>query len=279
MLVNLLDGSEASTEGLWGLGIVLVVAICVVSILIAVVSVVAFVLRIKIFFNYWVTNRQKTEGGYNGCTAATTLLQNLGYSDIQVKKAGFFRALFFSNHYNPNKKTVYLRASTYYGNHLTAVGLALQKVGLVIQDKRNSAAFKARWRLQKFAIFGPIVFIPIVLVGVIMDFVACSMSGTDFTGMYMLIMSVIGFVYFIASFILSFLVIKVEGKANQETLEIIKEYDFLTPYEQELVAKVFSTYRAAYICDFLVNILELIRFILKIMLNVVALMLKNNNGK
>lgn len=57
MLVNLLAGSEGSTE--LSLSIVLIVAIIIVSALIVVVSLVALVLRIKIFVSYWVTNREK----------------------------------------------------------------------------------------------------------------------------------------------------------------------------------------------------------------------------
>ncbi len=277
-MFNLL--AETGNSQPWlGLSLILLIALAIVTILICIVSLAALVLRIKIFVNYWITDRKKTEGGYNGYSAAVTLLQDLGYGDIQVKQSGFFRAMIFGNHYNPNKKTVYLRKSTYYGENLTAVGLALQKVGLVVLDKNNSASFKMRWRLQKVAVFGPVFFLPIVILGVIGDFVMCVLTGGSFTGLFTLIAACLGFAYFVASFVLSFLVIKVEGRANRETLGIIKGYDFLTPDEQEGVARVFSTYRAAYICDFLINILQLIRIILKILLNIVAAMQNNKNNK
>lgn len=270
MLTNLL--AESNGEAL---SVILIIAIVVVSILIGVATLVALALRIKIFFNYWITNRQKTEGGYNGYTAATEFLKDLGYGDVKVEMGGFFRALFFGNHYNPNKKTIYLRRSTYYGDHLTAIGLALQKVGLVIQDKRNGSV-RSRWRLQKISVFGPIFFMPIVIVGIVCDFVMLYITGGAFTGIFTLIAVFLGFIYFIAGFVLSILVLKVEGKANRETLEIIKNYNFLTPDEQEKVARVFKTYQAAYICDFLINLLELIKLILKILLNIVAVSSKNN---
>lgn len=269
-------GLLAESSGFLGLEIALVIAIAVVSVLILVASVVALVLRIKIFFTYHIANRTKTSGGYTGRTAALTLLSDLGYNDIKVEKCGLFRMLFYGNHYNPNKKTVYLGNTVYNGEHLTAIGLALQKVGLVIQDKRNSAAFKSRWRLQKVALFGPIVFIPIVIVGAVLDLCIALGTGGSFTGIFTLVSTLLGFAYFIVSFILSILVIKVEGKANRETLEIIKNYDFLTPVEQEEVAKVFSAYQAKYICDFLINLLQLIKLILKILLIILASS-KNNN--
>lgn len=122
-------------------------------------------------------------------------MQYLGYNDIKVEKSGFFRAAFFGNHYNPSKKTIYLRSSTYYGEHLTAIGLALQKVGLVIQDKRNSSSFRARWFLQKIALFGPVFFIPIVLAGAIADLVIFFVTGGSFTGIFTLVAALLGFGY------------------------------------------------------------------------------------
>ena len=124
-----------SAEGNLGLEIALIIAIAIVGVLIILVSLVALILRVKIFFSYWVTNREETEAGYTGGEAARSLLDELGYTDVQVKKAGFFSALLYGNHYNPKKKTVYLRASTLNRKNVTSVGLALQKVGVVVQDE------------------------------------------------------------------------------------------------------------------------------------------------
>lgn len=252
-----------------GVELVLFIALAIVTIMIAVASVVALVLRIKIFFSYWVTNRQRTSGGYTGEAAAKKLLAELGYDDIKVEVCGFFRMLLYSNHYNPNKKTIYLRRSVFFGSHLTAIGIALQKVGLAIQDKRNEAAMRRRWKLQKLSVFGSIFFIPIVLVGLVIDFVIMFTTGGEFiSGIGILISAILGTVYFIVCLILSFMTVKVESKANRETLQIMKEHDFLSLSEQEKVAKVFKTYELSYICDFLLNILEIVKFILQIALTV-----------
>lgn len=260
MVLNLLAPSIDGTD------LVLIIAIIIISILIGIAAIAATVLRTIIFFQYWVTNRKKTEGGYNGQSAAYKLLHELGFDDVQVKKCGIFRALIYGNHYNPTHKTVYLLRSALEGEHLTAIGIALQKVGLVIQDKRDSAAFKARWRLQQIGLFGPILFIPLVLVGVILDLVMLFATGGTFTGIFTLITAILAFALFIVCFVLSFLTMKVEGRANRETLEILKNHDFLTPDEQQKVAKVFRTYQLAYITDFLINLLQLIRLVLKILL-------------
>lgn len=248
-----------------GIDLILLIALLIVSVALSIAVVASTVFRIIIFFSYWVTNRQKSSGGYSGATAALKLLAELGYTDIKVEKCGFFKMLFYGNHYNPDKNTIYLRASTYNGENLTTVGLALQKVALVIQDKKDGSV-RSRWRLQQISLFGPILFIPIVIIGLVVDFLTVYISGTVFTGYATMICAVVGAAFFIVCLVLSFLTIKVEGRANKEALEIIKNYDFLNDDEQEKIAKIFKTYLFAYITDFIVSLLQIIKFILKLLL-------------
>lgn len=260
-----------------GIAIVLFVALAIAIVSLVVFSIVALVLKIKIFFAYWVTNRADTSGGYTGATAARKLLDDLGYNDIKVEKIGFFAMLFFGNHYNPKRKTIYLRKSVYNKKHLTAIGLALQKVGLVIQDKRDGDAYMRRWKLQKFAIFSPVVFIPIVLVGLLIDLLIFSDSAS--LGICTLITSIVGFIYFLIGLVLSFRILKTESKANDETLQVLasSESNFLNPEEQSKVAKVFRTYKYSYICDFIFNLLEVIKVFFQILLQIFKLFSKNKN--
>lgn len=247
----------------------LVIAFFVVVILLGVATVVAGILRIIIFFNYWVTDRSKTEAGFTGETAAKHMLEKLGYDDIEVKKAGFFRALVYSNHYNPKKKTVYLRASTFKRDNITSVGLALQKVGIVIQDKKGGSV-KSYWRLKQIAVFGPIMFIPIVIVGIIIDLVTLLMTGGDFSGVGTLVCAILGIAYFIASFVLTIYTIKVEKRANGEALEIMQKYELFTDDEYDKIKKVFRVYILTYITDFIINLLQIIKLILRIAIEVLA---------
>lgn len=257
-----------------GVELGLFLALLVVVILIGIAAIVSAILQLIIAINYWVTDRESTAAGYTGETAAKAMLAKLGYTDISVEKAGLFRALIYGNHYNPKKKTVYLRASTYNRNNVTSVGLALQKVGLAAQDKKDGSV-RARWRLQKIGIFGPILFIPIVIIGAGVDLGVMFLTDGNFTGIGTLIATLIGVAYFIAAFVLTILNIKVEKKANEATLALLREHDFMTDYEIQKLSKVFKTYILAYVANFIISLLELIRVILKIALTVVA----SNNRK
>ncbi len=255
----------------------LVIAFFAVVVLLGVATLVAGILRIIIFFNYWITDRSSTAAGFTGETAAKHMLAELGYGDIEVKKAGFFRALVYSNHYNPKKKIIYLRASTFKRDNITSVGLALQKVGIAIQDKK-SGSVKSYWRLKQIAVFGPIMFIPLVIVGVVIDFITLFMTGGSFSGVGTLVCVILGIAYFVASFVLTIYTIKVEKRANAEALEIMKNYQLFTEDEYDKIAKVFRVYLLTYITDFIINLLQIIKLILKIAINIFAAS-QNSNKK
>ena len=249
--------------------VVLAMSIVVVTILIAIMTVAARIARIRVIYLYWFANRHTSSGGYTGESAARKALDELGFTDIQVRKAGIFRTMIFGNHYNRFTKTIWLRRSTMYGDNLTSVGLAVQKVGLVMQDKREEKAFRTRSLLQMIGVFGPILFIPLVIVGVIIDI------ATGFTKIPSLALLGVGLAFFICSFVFTMLNIPVEKKANKEALEFLQGSDMLTEDEQHEVAKVLRGYLIAYVIDFIINVLKLIQLILKIVLQV-ALSKKNN---
>lgn len=255
---SLFEGSGIESSAIIGL----LTALVIVSIALAVATVAAFVLRIIILANYWVADRTKSVGGYTGGSAAERLIAELGYTDVQVRQAGFFKSMFFGNHYDPNTKTVWLRPSTYRRDNLTSVGLAVQKVAMAAQDKQDSTSLRSRWRLQKLAIFGPIFFIPLVAVGLIIDF------ATGFSGVPLLVFGLIALAYFVASFVLSVLNISVEKRANRDAMEMLEHTNILAPDEQERVRKVLNTYLLQYIVDFVINLLEIIRLLLKLLLRV-----------
>ena len=258
-----------------GVGVGLIIALLVIGIAIVVASIVCGILRLIIAWNYWIA-RKPVASGMTGEQAAREILQRMGVTDVEVKKEGFFRALFYNNHYNPKKKTVYLRRTTFKGKNVTSIALAVQKAALVRQDKENSGRFRARWRLQQCAIFGPLFFLPLVVVGLVIDFVM-SLNGTDFSGVATLSMTAVALVLFVISMLLAGLTIPVEKRATREAIEMLQQTEFLSPDELEKAERVLKTYIIAYITDFIIAILKLIQFILKLILQIFALFANKDN--
>ncbi len=258
-----------------GVGLWLIFALLVVGIAIVVASIVFGILRLIIAWNYWIA-RKPIASGITGEQAALNVLQRLGITDVKVEMEGFFRALFYNNHYNPSKKTIYLRRTTFYGRNVSAVALAAQKAVLVRQDKEDSAKFRARWRLQQCAVFGPMFFIPLVLIGLVIDLVL-TLNGIDFTGIATLIMTAIGLAFFVIAMVLAGLTVSVERRATRETIELLPQTELFQPEEIDKAERVLKTYILAYITDFIIAILKLIQFILKLLLQIFALFTNKDN--
>lgn len=259
LLLSVLDDWSAEL----GVGVALIVALLIVTVALGAALIVLAVLRLIIFWNYWIARRPATSG-ITGGHAAEDMLLRLGIGDVKVEKEGFFRALFYNNHYNPSKKTIYLRRTTFFGTNVTSIAIAAQEVSLVLQDRENSAKFRGRWRLQQLAVFGPAVFLPILLIGLILDF------AVGFTGIPMLIASVIAFAFFLCSMVLAGLTVSVEKRAAKTAVELLAQAPYLTPEEQLKAQKVLRAYILAYITDFVVAILKLIQLILKIAIQIFA---------
>lgn len=239
------------------------IAYLIVTALIAVMLVVALVMRIIVVIKYYKGNHMKTKSGKTSFEVAREALDKAGLSHIQVKKANIFRAFFFGNCYSITKKTIFLRRSIANKDSITAVGLALQKVG--VAKMCEAGDFKARTRsiMSILNIFAPILFIPVVAIGVIVDIL---LLGT--LGIASVIALVIGIFLILSGFIVTLLNIPVEKKANDMALKVIDETKVLDEEEREVVVKVFEAYMIAYICEFILSVLRIIQYVLEIVMKV-----------
>ncbi|MEG1751502.1 MAG: zinc metallopeptidase [Clostridia bacterium] len=241
-----------------GLNTLVSVALIIVGILIIVASLWAGIARIKIFTSYNKFNKIENQSGLTGETAALLLLDRAGLTDVKVKPLGFFRMLMYGNSYSLGKKTIYLRKNIFNKTSITAVGLAVQKVGLAIMHQQKDKKLKARSIVQPLIVFAPVMFIPISIMGFLIDLFLFNMNGIS-----SLIGVAIASVLYIAAFVFVILNIPVEKKANTIAMDIMTQTNFLTQEERSDISVVFKAYISAYVADFVISILYIIQFILK----------------
>lgn len=240
----------------------LAIAYIVVSALVVIMAIVALVMWIVVAIRYSRANRMQTSSGKTSCEVAREALDKAGLHYVQVKKASFLRAWFWGNSYSLSKKTIFLRRNIMEKSSLTAVGLALQKVGIAKAIEGGDIKAKTRNFLQIFGVFGPFMFIPLVLLGAIIDIVLFSHFGTwSIAGL------VVGIIFLLTGALCTFLNIPVEKKANKVALELLEEHKVCTASEREEIKKVLDTYITAYILDFIVTVLRIIQLILEILIN------------
>lgn len=197
-------------------------------------------------------------------------LDQNGLNYVQVKKASFIRAWFFGNSYSLSKKTIFLRRTIMDRDSLTAVGLALQKVGVAKMIANGEKKAIIRNLAQILGLFGPFLFIPLVLTGFILDILLFKTLGV-----FSIVFIIVGLVLLSAGFVVTILNIPVEKKANDMALEMIDNNGICTEEERKQIKTVLDTYIIAYVLEFIVLVLRIAQLVLEILMNS---QIKSNNS-
>lgn len=245
-----------------GVSETLAIVYIIVSMLLIVMAVVALVMRIIVMIKYADGNNTKTKSSKTSFEVAREALNKAGLSHIQVKRSGFFRATFFGNSYSLSQKTIYLRRGLADKDSITAVSMALQKVAIAKMCEDGNGMTKTRNVMQILNVFAPIMFVPIILLGFLIDFIVFQTVGA-----FSIVGIVVGLFLILTGLIATILSLPVEKKANTMAFNIIQKTEVLNEEEQQVAKKVFSAYMVAYICEFIVAIIKAVQIVLEIVIN------------
>jgi len=241
------------------LGDPLMITALVLVALLLLASLVAGVMTLVLWLKYLKYNRQPVQAGYTGTEAARKLLDESGLEDVQVRRAGFLRALFYGNYYSRRARTVFLRRNIADRNSVTAIGVATQKAGLALLDKEGDPQFRVRESLRGFFLFAPIFFIIVLLVGLGIDY---AVSHT--VGQWTVVSVIVGLLYYLAATVYLLFTITTEKRAGRATLKVLAEKGMMTEEEREAFAKLQRYYIVKYVLDFIVTLLRLLLYVVKL---------------
>ena len=238
----------------------LIVALVIVGTLIILVSIFAFCVSIYLTISYIKYNRKKNSAGVTGEEACRKILDDNDLTNIKITKNG---SILFGNSYSHYFKRVRLRRLTYRKKSITSLAMASQKASLAILDKEGDEDMKKRIRLTPIVIFGPFAFLPILLIGLVLDVLFFNCEG------YITIVAIVlGLIIFISSFVCAFMEIKTEKKAQIKALEILEEDGLATEEERKMMKHLFKLYNIEYINNLVLAILEVIYDLLKLALSI-----------
>ena len=226
------------------------IALIIVGILIAIVGVVSGITGIWLIVKYYRFNRIENSLGLTGIQLARKILDDNGLSHIKVKRTG---SLLFGNSYSHYFKKVRLRGLIRHETSLTSIGMGTQKAALAILDKEGDKDMKKRIRLVPLVTFGPFAFIPLILIGAVLDFFVFSGSGVC-----TLALGAVGFLFYVYSIVLSVLTLKTEKKAQTRAYEILERDYHVTGEELSALKELFHIYNVQYVNDIILSSLELI---------------------
>ena len=231
-----------------------IIAMSVVVGLLIIASIFAFGISIYLSISYVRYNKKQNSCGKTGEQIARKILDHHELWYIKVSKTG---SIMFGNSYSHYFKKVRLRRLTWQKRSVTSLAMAAQKSALAVLDKENDAEMRTRVRLTPLIYFGPIAFVPMVVIGVLLDV----LLSTGFCG---ILFTVLGLGFYLLSFVMSILVLKTEKKAQKRAYEIMKEEGLATEEELESCKKLFRLYNIEYINDMVIALLELIYRVLQI---------------
>ena len=246
----------------------LAIAYLVVGALIVVMAIVCLALEINIWIRYSRANKKAISSQMSGIDAARYVLDRSGHTEVTVRKAGFIREAIFGNYYNIFTKTIYLRS--WLGKidekkTVTSVALGVQKAAVARLCEEGDLQARVRNRLSVIGIFGPLLFIPVLLLGIIVD-----MLVLKEVGIFTIICLALSLLLVIAGFIVTMLNIPVERRANKLALQMMEEYGLATGDELDTMRDVYQAYILNYIAEFILEVLRLVQWILEIIIKIKA---------
>ena len=242
-------------------------AIFIVACLILVVAAVSVVISIWLSIKYVVYNRRMNTRNLSGSDAARKILDANGLEHIKVSVVGSF---LFGNSYSHYFRKVRIRRLTNKKPSITSLAIGAEKSALAILDKEGDPDMKTRVALTPLMFFGPIAFIPLIAIGVLIDIMLFQFSGVATT-----IATALGLGIYVISFILSIMTLKTEVKAQARACEILKSEDLATDEEIGMMKELFRLYNIQYVNDI---ILEFLQMILKVLEIVAKAQQKSNSN-
>ena len=232
------------------------IALMIVGVLIAIVGIVSGITSIWLVVKYFRFNRRENSLGLTGIEVARKILDDNGLEHIKVKRTG---SLFFGNSYSHYFKKVRLRGFIRHETSLTSMGMGAQKAALAILDKEGDKDMRKRIRLVPLVTFGPFAFIPLILIGGVLDYFVFNGSG-----ICTLVLGTIGLLFYAYSVVLSVLTLKTEKKAQSRAYEILQRDYHITDDELSALKELFHLYNVQYINDIILSSLELLYTVLEI---------------
>lgn len=248
---------EAANGSLNGVSDAVILALIFVGGLLIIASIVALVISIYLAISYIKYNRKQNSSGKTGEEIARKILDDNDLKNIRVSKNG---SILFGNSYSHYFKKVRLRRLTWKKASVTSLAMAAQKSSLAVLDKEKDPDMKKLVHLTPFIYFGPLAFVPMVIIGALIDLYV--IKGSNAT--CLIVLTALGLIFYLASFVMSLLVLKTEKKAQKRAYEILRKDGLATEEELESCKKLFKLYNIEYVNNMIIALLELVYRVLQI---------------
>ena len=192
-----------------------------------------------------------------GYDTATRLLRAGGVTDISVERVKGV----LTDHYHPTKKRVSLSEGVYGDDSVAAVAVAAHEIGHVMQKKKGYLPYKIRSLLVPITNIGSRLALPLVLLGLLLDFVV--MNTYSDLGFYL---AMAGVVLYGTSALFTFVTLPVELNASRRAKQMLLAEGIVTEEETPYVEKMLSAAAQTYVAALLTSLVYFLRFAMWVLL-------------
>ena len=210
--------------------------------------------KVKTSFNKH--NSTRCRSGYTGYDTVTRLMRANGVYDISV---GSVRG-FLTDHYHPTKAIVNLSESTYANNSVAAVAVAAHEMGHVMQKKDGYGLYKIRTALVPVVNFGTRLAMPLVLVGLLLDWFSATADAN--TGFYI---AMVGVILYGGSLLFALVTLPVELNASHRAQKMLLAEGILTQEEIPAAKEVLSAAALTYLASLMTSLVYFLRFLVRVL--------------
>jgi hypothetical protein len=194
--------------------------------------------------------RYRSPRGMTGAQAAREVLLAGGAGDLPIEPVEGH----LSDHYDPSAKVLRLSRDVYYGQTLSAVGVAAHEAGHAIQDATRYPLLVIRNAIVPMASLGSNLSWILIIVGFIM------MSMRILLGHWVVI---VGIALFAIVVIFQIVNLPVEFDASRRARLILVNHGIVSAGEDAVVGKVLNAAAMTYVAATLTAVLTLLYFLIR----------------
>lgn len=159
-----------------------------------------------------------------------------------------------TDNYNPSTDVISLSETVYGKSTIAALGVAAHECGHARQQHEGSFMMALRKVLVPATNIGSNLAVPLVILGLLLEFWLGTMVGTYFW--------VAGVVLYSMSTIFALVTLPVEIGASSRAMKMLEEQNVLEKDERRGARKVLSAAALTYVAALLVSLLYLLRFLI-----------------
>lgn len=206
----------------------------------------------KVNSTFHAYDKVQSRSCMTGYDTAVRLMRNRNVTDISVERVNGK----LTDHYHPTKKVVNLSQSTFGSSSVAAIAVAAHEVGHVMQRQEGYAFYKVRTVLVPIANVGSRLALPLVLIGVLLDFLI--FRNADFGSWCVYL----GIALYATSTLFTLVTLPVELNASKRARNMLLKDGILSEDEIPGATAVLNAAAMTYLASLFISLFYLIRFAL-----------------